>query len=202
MGCEALPCVEKDKRWKFDPKFERCMHLGISSLHSKDACKLRNSRAGKELFRRNVYFNERSFPARLDQKTNRPPTPAGEVENTDNGEDLIGEEFADEGETFTVVGTDFKSGKDVLKRANKEGKGFYSAVAEVREWHNATKLALSACANHAEVCSASKRPHKHVCIGTRSLSPDTEHSDDSTTAETQAWSSSAEKLQASREFGQ
>jgi hypothetical protein len=88
--------------------------------------------------------------------------PAGEAENTDKGEDLIGEEFADDGETFTVVGTDYKSGKDVLTCVNKEGKGFYSTVAEVREWHNATKLALSACANYAEICSASKRPHKYI----------------------------------------
>jgi hypothetical protein len=114
------------------------------------------------MFRRNVFFNERSFPARLDTKIHRPLMPAGEVENTDKGEDLIGEEFADEGETFTVVGTDFKSGQDVLACVNKEGKDFYSTVAEVREWHNATKLALSACANYAEICSASKRPHK--CI--------------------------------------
>jgi hypothetical protein len=88
--------------------------------------------------------------------------PAGEAENTDKGEDLIGEEFADEGETFTVVGTDYKSGKDVLTHVNKEGKDFYSTVAEVREWHNATKLAPSACANYAEICSASKRPHKYI----------------------------------------
>jgi hypothetical protein len=42
MGCEALSCVEKDKRWKFDPKVERCIYLGISPLHSKDAYKLRH----------------------------------------------------------------------------------------------------------------------------------------------------------------
>jgi hypothetical protein len=119
-------------------------------------------RTGKELFRRNVYFKERSFPARLDQEINRPLVPAGEAENTDKGEDLTGEEFADEGETFAVVGTDCKSGKDVLVRVNKEGKDFYSTVAEVREWHNATKLALSACANCAEIYSASKRPHKYI----------------------------------------
>jgi hypothetical protein len=100
------------------------MHLGISPLHFKDTHKLWNLRTGKELFRRNVYFNERSFPARLDQKITRPLMPAGEVENTDKGKDLIGEEFADEGETFTVVGTDYKSGKDVLTCVNKEGKDF------------------------------------------------------------------------------
>jgi hypothetical protein len=153
-GCEALSQVEKDKRWKFDPKVERCIYLGTSPLHSKDTHKLWNLRAGKELYRRNVYFNERSFPARLDQKITRPLTPAGEVENTDKGGDLIGEEFAGDGETFTVVGTDYKSGTDVLARVNKEGKGFYSTVAEVREWHNATKLAPSACANYGTLKSA------------------------------------------------
>ena len=79
------------------------------STHSKDTYKLWNLRTGKEMFRRNVYFNERSFPARLDAKINRPLMPAGQADNTDKGEDLIGEEFADEGETFTVVGTDYKS---------------------------------------------------------------------------------------------
>jgi hypothetical protein len=72
MGCEASSHVEKDKRWKFDPKVERCIYLGISPLHSKGTCKLWNLCTGKELFRRNVFFNERSFPARLDQKLHRP----------------------------------------------------------------------------------------------------------------------------------
>jgi hypothetical protein len=48
----------------------------------------------------------------------------------------------------------------VLVRVHKEGKDFYSAVAEVRDWHRFAKLAPSACANYAEICSASKRAHK------------------------------------------
>ena len=108
FGCEALSYIEKSKRWKFDPKVERCIYIGISPTHSRDTYKLWNLRTGQVILRRNVFFNEHSFPARPDTRIKRPPLPPGEETNMDKGEDLIGEEFKDEGETFTIIGTDFK----------------------------------------------------------------------------------------------
>ena len=50
FGYEALSYVEKEKRYKFDPKFERCINLGPSPAHSHLTFKLLNLHSGQELF--------------------------------------------------------------------------------------------------------------------------------------------------------
>ncbi len=61
FGSEALN-VEKEKRPKFQPKVERTIYLGTSPDHSADTYKLLRPTTNEIIFRRNVYFNERSFP--------------------------------------------------------------------------------------------------------------------------------------------
>ncbi len=64
FGCEALSYVEKDKRSKFQPKVERTIYLGMSPVYSHDTYKLFKLQNNKIIFRRNVFFNEHTFPAR------------------------------------------------------------------------------------------------------------------------------------------
>ncbi len=71
FGCEALCYVEKDKCTKLQPKVEHTLHLGLSPDQSNDTCKLMMIGTNSFIYRRNVYFNERSFPAR---KSKLPPT--------------------------------------------------------------------------------------------------------------------------------
>ncbi len=90
FGCEALSYVEKQKRTKLQPKVERTIYLGMSPNHSNDTYKLLKIQKQEIIYRRNVYFNERSFPAR---KFQLPPT----LTSVDDGKNLIGAEFEDEG---------------------------------------------------------------------------------------------------------
>ena len=62
--CEALAYVEKGKRTKLDNKVERAIYLGTSPDHSDDTVKLLSLKTMQIIYRRNVYYNERSFPAR------------------------------------------------------------------------------------------------------------------------------------------
>ncbi len=61
FGCEALAYREKDKRVKFQPKVDQCVYLGMSTSHSDDTYKLLNLKTKKVIYRRQVFFNERSF---------------------------------------------------------------------------------------------------------------------------------------------
>jgi hypothetical protein len=86
------------------------------------------------IYRRNVHFNERSYPARK-QKLNPSQTHA------DTGEDLLGLQFEDDGEMWTI--TDHGTHDDVLVLwyvNNKTKTEEKSSVAEVRQWYNRTKL--------------------------------------------------------------
>ncbi len=65
---------------------DRAIYLGISPDHSHDTNKLLRISNNEIIFRRNVYFNERSFPAR---KMKLPATLTG----IDTGADLIGLDF-------------------------------------------------------------------------------------------------------------
>ena len=86
FGSEALSYVEKEKRPKFQPKVERTIYLGTSPDHSEDTYKLYRLTTKDIIFRRNAYFNERSFPGRKLQP----------LQNLkDNGSDLIGVDFED-----------------------------------------------------------------------------------------------------------
>jgi hypothetical protein len=132
FGSEALSYVEKEKRPKFQPKVERTIYLGTSPDHSADTYKLLRPTTNEIIFRRNVYFNERSFPGR---KLN--PTPS----ITDLGTDLIGTDFEDEGIQWTVTKTGCFEGHPVLHYINKtNGEEECSSVAEVRAWCHQTTL--------------------------------------------------------------
>jgi hypothetical protein len=122
FGCEALAYREKDKRAKFQSKVDQCIYIGISPSHSDDTCKILN--------RRQVFFNERSFPARKQQTTLEPAKI-----NEDTAEDIIGLHFEDEGEKFRITGTSRnKAGELVVDYKNSKGKDLFSTVQEVRQW--------------------------------------------------------------------
>jgi hypothetical protein len=99
FGCEAMAYVEKTKRGKFEPKTERCIYLGPSRRHSIDTCKLWQMSAGTLIYRRNVTFNERIFPGQV--MTVKPGTQG----KNDNGCDLVGLDFMDDGVRYTITGT-------------------------------------------------------------------------------------------------
>jgi hypothetical protein len=86
--------------------------------------------------RRNVFFNERSFPSQKSKTT--PPTVAT---SDDLGQDLIGCDFEDEGSSWNVTRTVTYEGTPVLFYINKEtGEEESSSVPEVRLWHSQTTL--------------------------------------------------------------
>jgi hypothetical protein len=89
FGYEAMAYIEKDKRHKLDYKVERCIYLGMSTTHTDDTAKLLLIRTMQIIYRRNVHYNERSYPAR---KLKHQPS----NNKTDTGEDLIGLQFEDE----------------------------------------------------------------------------------------------------------
>jgi len=128
FGCEALSYVEKQKRTKLQPKVERTIYLGMSPTHSNDTYKLLKIQNQEIIYRRNVYFNERSFPAR---KFQLPPT----LTSVDDGKDLIGAEFIDEGSRWIVTKTGNYEGDPVLyyKHMTNDNEE-YSSVTEVRKW--------------------------------------------------------------------
>jgi hypothetical protein len=131
--------IEKPKRAKFEAKTERCIYLGPSPSHSHDTCKLWQISTGKIIIRRNVAFNERIYPGR---KMNVNP---GTTSKNDDGADLIGLDFLDEGSRYTVTGTSDNEGTlsltyiDPLKPL-KNGLQHESTVKEVRKWYNKTQL--------------------------------------------------------------
>ncbi len=134
FGCEALSYVEKDKRSKFQPKVERTLYLGMSPDHSHDTYKLFKLQNNKIIFRRNVFFNERTFPAR---KMKLPPS----LTTTDTGDDLIDHQFEDEGSRWTIIKTGVDDGDAVLYYINNDtGEEERSSVQEVRTWYNRTQL--------------------------------------------------------------
>ena len=133
-GCEALSYVEKDKRTKFQPKVERTIYLGMSPDHSHDTYKLFKLSNSKIIFRRNVFFNERTFPAR---KLKLPSS----LTANDTGEDLLALEFEDDGSRWTITKTGVDDGDAVLYYTNNEsGEEERSSVREVRSWYNRTQL--------------------------------------------------------------
>jgi hypothetical protein len=131
--------MEKTKRAKFEAKTERCIYLGPSPSHSHDTCKLWQLSTGKIIIRRNVAFNERIYPGR---KMNVNP---GATSENDDGADLIGLDFLDEGARYTITGPSDNEGTlsltyiDPLKPL-KHGLQHESTVKEVRKWYNKTQL--------------------------------------------------------------
>ncbi len=132
--CETMAYIEKPKRAKFEAKTERCICLGPSHSHSHDTYKL--------IIRCNVAFNERIYPG---YKTNINPGPTS---RNDDGADIVGLDFLDEGTRFTITGTSDDEGTlsltyiDPLKPL-KNGMQLESTVKEVRKWYNKTQLTLA-----------------------------------------------------------
>jgi hypothetical protein len=88
----------------------------------------------KVIFRRNVYFNERSFPAR---KMKLPSS----LTTIDKGEDLVGLDFEDDGHNWTITEIGTYDDHPVLYYKNKAtGEEEKSSVKEVRQWYNKTHL--------------------------------------------------------------
>jgi hypothetical protein len=130
FGCEALCYVEKDKRTKLQPKVERAIYLGLSPDHSNDTYKLLRIGTNSIIYRWNVYFNERSFPAR---KFKLPPT----LTSPDDSHELIGLEFEDDNERWTITKVGFHDDHPVLYYINnKTGEEERSSVNEVRTWYH------------------------------------------------------------------
>jgi hypothetical protein len=137
FGCEALAYVEKDKRTKLDNKVERTIYLGMSPEHSHDTAKLLSLKTMQIIYRRNVYYNEKSFPAR---KQKFSPT----ITSLDTGEDLLGLQFLDDDIWWTIKDFGTHDGHQVLWYTNNEnGQEEKSSVKEVREWYNRTQLHLT-----------------------------------------------------------
>ena len=106
----------------------------MSPNHSNDTYKLLKIQNQEIIYRRNVYFNERSFPARKSQLNPK-------LTSIDEGKDLIGVEFEDEGSTWIVTKTGAYDGDPVLYYTHKEnGNEEFSSVPEVRKWVNQTIL--------------------------------------------------------------
>ena len=148
FGCEALAYREKDKRAKFTPKVDQCIYIGISPNHSDDTYKLLNIKNKRIIYRRQVFFNERSFPARTTKTMFKPIK-----ETEDTAEDIIGLHFEDEGERFLITGTSRNEDgelvvdyKNVISNRNEKPKGYVSTVQEVRQWIGQTKLTQAAAA--------------------------------------------------------
>jgi hypothetical protein len=94
FGCEAIAYIEKDKRHKLNSKVQRNIYLGMSTAHSDNTVKLLSLKNLKVIYRRNVYFNERFFPAR---KQKLLPS------QVDTGDDLQGLMFEDDGPMWTIT---------------------------------------------------------------------------------------------------
>ena len=135
FGCEALAYVEKEKRTKLEYKTDKCIYLGMSPRHSADTHKLLSLKTNQIVYRRNVSFNERSFPARSTPIT-RPFR-----QTNDTGEDLIGQTFTEDNETFLITECSRHDGLDCLDYVSSRTKeDFVSTVPEVRKWIQQTKL--------------------------------------------------------------
>ena len=134
FGCEAMAYMERDKRHKLESKVERTIYLGMSPAHSDDTVELLSLKTMKVIYRRNVHFNERSYPARK-QKLN--PFPS----TVDTGEDLIGLQFEDDGQLWTITHHGTHDDHLVLWYVNNDTKEEEkSSVTEVRSWYNRTQL--------------------------------------------------------------
>jgi hypothetical protein len=135
FGCEALAYIEKEKRHKLDYKTEKCIYMGMSSRHSADTHKLLSLTTNRMIYRRNVSFNERSFPARTTPITRPTPT------QTDTGEDLIGQTFTEDNETFIITQCSRYDGVDCVDYISTRTKEeTYSTIPEVRKWIKQTKI--------------------------------------------------------------
>jgi hypothetical protein len=138
FGCEVMVYVERTKRSKFEPKAECCISLGQSSTQSNDTYKLWNIASGKVIYRRNVALNEKAFPGRNMKiiTTNI---------KTDTGEDLVGHDFLEDGDRYTITGTSTNDGVLTMTYINpdkplKDNVQHESTMSEIRKWYNKTQM--------------------------------------------------------------
>jgi hypothetical protein len=125
----------KKRRTKLEYKTEKCIYLGMSPRHSADTHKLLSLNTNQVIYRRNVSFNERSFPARTTPTTR--PVPS----KNDMGEDLIGQTFKEDNETFIITECSRHDGLDCLDYISSRTKeDFVSTVPEVRKWVKQTSM--------------------------------------------------------------
>ncbi len=126
---------KKEKRTKLDYKTEKCIYLGMSPRHSADTHKLLSLNTNQVIYHRNVSFNERSFPARTAPITRTVPS------KNDTGEDLIGQTFKEDNETFIITECSRHDGLDCLDYISSRTKeDFVSTVPEVRKWVKQTSM--------------------------------------------------------------
>ena len=158
FGCEALTYVEHDQRKKFNPKTQKCIYLGVSPLHSRDTFKLYNLSTKRAIFRRNVTFNEKLFPARHSATPiiggaydNDPSEPATQE---DPAQDLEGTSFEDEGETFTIIAVGTKEPR-LVGYVSATGEEFSSTLPEVLEWVEATRAKENSVSNNMQTAAYS-----------------------------------------------
>ncbi len=85
LAAKPWRTLKRANALKLDNKVERAIYLGTSPDYSDDTVKLLSLKTMQIIYRRNVCYNERSFPAR---KTKYSPTTT-----QDTGEDLIGLQF-------------------------------------------------------------------------------------------------------------
>jgi hypothetical protein len=135
FGCEALAYIEKEKRTKLYYKTDKCIYIGMSPRHSADTHKLLTLKTSQIIYRRNVSFNEQSFPARTN------PITRTIKQQKDTGEDLIGQTFTEDNETFLVTECNHRDGIECLDYISSRTKeDFFSTVPEVRKWIRQTSI--------------------------------------------------------------
>ncbi len=107
-------------------KTEQCIYLGISPRHTHDTHKLLRLATDTVIYRRNVSFNERSFPARLNSPLHTiAPKPSSH---------LIGQTFVEDNETFRVTNVSVHQGANCLDYVNEHTKEeHYSTLKEVEQ---------------------------------------------------------------------
>ena len=94
-----------------------------------DTYKLLNLKTKKVIYRRQVFVNERSFPARKQKVALESATVT-----EDTAEDIMGLHFEDDGERFIITGTSrSKDGELVVDYKDGKGKDLFSSVKEVRQ---------------------------------------------------------------------
>ncbi len=85
------------------------------------------------IYRRNVRFNERGFPARINN-------PSRKIEPK-KGSHLIGQTFQDDGENFRINNFSFHQGEECLDYMTETTKEeHYSTIEEIEQWVRQTKI--------------------------------------------------------------
>jgi hypothetical protein len=119
------------------------------------------------IYRRNVHYNERSYPARkLKHQTSN--------NKTDTGEDVIGLQFEDDGQWWTITEHGTYDDDLVLYYKNTDtNEEEKSSVKEVHEWYNRTQLkqASTHLINSTNAIQPIRKIRLHQQAGRKSIYP-------------------------------